>query len=145
MKYFKHTVFILFFGLLACEPQIIEDPIPYVPVDFQININDPQFANLNTYGFVYLRNEGVRGIILHRSGNNYRAFEQNCSFNPYDACATVDVHPSGQYMVDTCCSSIFDWSGNPIGGPAIFPLLQYNITINGNFLRIYNTEPGTNL
>ena len=127
--------------MVSCEPQFIEEPIPYVPVDFEINLNDPQFANLNTYQYVYLSGEGVRGIILHKSGSIYRAFEQNCTFQPYEACATVDVHPSGQYMIDTCCSSIFDWTGRPIGGPAMFPLLEYNILRNGSFLRIYNTEP----
>ncbi|MFW5700219.1 MAG: hypothetical protein ACOCWM_00890, partial [Cyclobacteriaceae bacterium] len=132
-------IFLLIF--ISCEPQIIEEPIPYVPVDIEVNLNNPQFATLNTYGYAYLNSEGVRGIIIHKSGSSYRAFERNCSFSPYEACATVDVHPSGQYMVDTCCSSIFDWSGQPIGGPAIFPLLEYLTILNGTFLRIYNLEP----
>jgi hypothetical protein len=141
MIMYRYSLLFILLAFLSCEPQLIQEPIPYVPVDIEINLSNPQFANLNTFGYVHLRTEGVRGIILHKSGNTYRAFEQNCSFNPYDACATVDVHPSGQYMVDTCCSSLFDWDGRPIGGPAFFPLLQYNTILQGNFLRIYNLEP----
>lgn len=141
MKYFKYLIFLSILSLVSCEPQIIEEPIPYVPVDIEVNLNNPQFITLDTYGYAYLNSEGVRGIIIRRTSNNtYRAYERNCSFAPYDACATVDVHPSGQYMVDTCCSSIFDWNGQPIGGPAIFPLLEYNTILSGTFLRIYNNE-----
>lgn len=140
MKILKYSFFCFLLTLISCEPQIIEEPIPYVPVDIEVNLSNPQFATLNSFGYAYLNSEGVRGIIIHKSGNRYRAFERNCSFNPYDACATVDVHPSGQYMVDTCCSSIFDWTGQPIGGPAIFPLLEYFTILNGNFLRIYNED-----
>lgn len=139
MRFLKNCFFVLVFLTLACEPQFFEVPIPYVPVNIEIDINNPQFSTLNTNNYAYLNSEGVRGIIIYKkSRNQYIAFERNCSYTPNQACATVDVHSSGLYMIDTCCSSIFDFNGDPIGGPAISPLLRYNTSLNGNFLRIYN-------
>lgn len=127
---------------LSCEPQYYEEPIPYVPVDFEISINDPKLADLDIRKYAYINSEGVRGIIIYKkSYHEYLAFERNCSFTPNEACATVDVHSSGQYMIDTCCGSVFDFSGNPIGGPAIRPMMQYHVAQNGNFLHIYNEDP----
>lgn len=128
---------LLIVGLPACEPDYYEEPIPVVPVDFTINLSDPSFFNLHSQGYVSL-NEGIRGIILYKSGSVYRAFERNCTFQPNSACATVTVHPSGQYMHDSCCGSTFDFGGNPIGGPAYRPLYQYQTQISGSFLRIFN-------
>ena len=140
----RNLVIFLLFGFLFvhCEPQFYEEPIPYVPVDFEISLNDPKLADLNIRKYAYINTEGVRGIILYKkSYHEYLAFERNCSFTPTEACATVDVHASGQYMIDTCCGSVFDFNGDPIGGPAYRPLLQYTIAQNGNILHIYNEDP----
>ncbi|MGK7397951.1 MAG: hypothetical protein ACNS62_25485 [Candidatus Cyclobacteriaceae bacterium M3_2C_046] len=135
------VVSVLISSFFACEPQIYDDPIPYVPVDFEVNLNDPQFLELNTRNYVYINTEGVRGIILYKQDRGrYLAFERNCSFTPNEACATVDVHTSGLYMMDTCCGSIFDWEGNPTSGPAYRPLLKYNTRISGTYLHIFNDD-----
>lgn len=138
----KRIGYILVMALLtACENDYYDDPIPQRPLDFEVNINDPLYFNLHTLNYVYLDGlgMGVRGIILYKRGpNQYLAFERTCSFQPTDPCATLDVDPTGQFMVDACCGSVFNFNGDPIGGPAYRPLLQYQTSLNGSYLRIYN-------
>lgn len=127
------------FLLLACEPEMVDDPIPYQPFStITINLNLPEYTSLRTDGgFQYLNDGGVRGIILYRKNSTtYLAFERNCSFQPNDACATVEVHSSTLYMMDACCGSTFDFSGLPTGGPAWRPLRQYQTFLTGSQLTI---------
>ena len=137
----KATIWVLtLLAILGCKPELTDDPIPWQPFDvIQINLNLPQYISLKSDAtHVYLNNGGVRGIIVyHRSGNDYLAFERNCSFEPNSACATVEVHVSTLYMFCPCCSSTFDFtSGYPTGGPAWRPLRQYETSLNGSTLTI---------
>lgn len=133
----KAVTIILTTFFTYCSPDLFDDPIPIVffqPVE--INLALPQYANLNTVGYVYV-NAGVRGIILHKkNANTYLAFERNCSYQPNQACATVDVHTSNLFLQDVCCGSTFNWDGNPTGGIAWRPLRQYQTILNGNLLTI---------
>ncbi len=126
--------------LQACEPDLSDDPIrvqPFSPV--YINLNLPEYNSLRTIGgYKYIDDVGVRGIILyHKDVTTYIAFERNCSYQPNDACATVEVHNSGLYLVDHCCNSTFDLNtGSPTGGVAWRPLLKYETLVSGSELTI---------
>jgi Rieske Fe-S protein len=119
----------------SCKPDVVDDPIPYVPFpDFNIVISNEPKLQLDG-GYIDNRSEGVRGLIIYRKNSStYLAFERNCSFQPNDACATVEVHSSSLYMFDPCCGSTFDFDGNPTGNPAWRPLRQY----------LTSFSPGTN-
>jgi hypothetical protein len=124
---------------LGCQPDLSDDPIPYVPfTEIIINLSFPEFASLRTDGGYKEINGGVRGVIIYRvNATSYNAFERNCSYHPNDACATVNVHNSGLYMTDPCCASTFDFSdGNPSGGIAWRPLRRYRTQLNGLTLSI---------
>ena len=125
--------------LLSCSNELFDSPIPEaVFQDIVINVSNPEYNNLNTVGYVYIGgNAGVRGIILYKVNTTmYRAFERNCSYQPNDACATVDVHVSTLFMQDSCCGSTFSWEGNPTGGVAWRPLRQYQTFLDGTMLTI---------
>ena len=127
------------FVLVACEPDLSDDPIPYIPfTEIIINLSFPEFASLRTDGGYKEINGGVRGIIIYRiNATSYNAFERNCSFHPNDACATVNAHSSGLYLTDPCCGSTFNFSdGNPSGGVAWRPLRRYRIQVNNLTLSI---------
>lgn len=131
---------IILLVLLGCSPDMSDDAIPYTAfADIVINLSLPEFNPLITTGHQNI-NGGVRGIILYRlNANSYYALERNCSYHPGDACATVEVHSSGLYMVDPCCGSNFDFQGNPTGGVAWRPLRRYETFLNGNVLTITDT------
>jgi hypothetical protein len=126
-------------GLNSCKPDLTDDAIPVVPFgSVSYNLNLPQFQDLKSKGYLYLNDIGVKGVILHRLNTTaYIAYERNCSYKPNEACATVDVHASTLYMVDSCCASTFDFaSGTPTSGPAWRPLRRYETILSGTNLTI---------
>lgn len=125
--------------LLACEGDINVSPIPTVPVEVEVNLNDIDNVALKQIGGYIYVSGGVRGIIVYRqSQNEYKAYDRNCTFQPADACAIVSFHSSGFYMEDTCCESVFDLNGFPTGGPAEFPLKEYMVSQGNDILFITN-------
>lgn len=131
--------FIFLISLSSCEPQLIDDPIPFVPFDdFEINLNLPEYFQLKTIGgSLYVNSIGVRGVIVYRkSSNEILAFERNCSYQPANACATVEVHSSSLFLEDVCCRSHFNFDGQPSGGPAWRPLRQYITEMSGSLVVI---------
>lgn len=126
--------------MAGCEPDLQDDAIPWQPFDvITLNLNLPEYIALKMDGgSLYLSDGGVRGIILYRNNSsNYHAYEANCSFQPNSACATVEVHASGLYMLCACCSSNFDFAtGFPTAGPAWRPLRKYETSLNGTILTI---------
>ena len=88
------------FCLHSCTPDLSDDPIPIVPfAAITINLNLPEYFILKTDGGSKPIDGGVRGIILHRiNATTYVAYEQNCSYQPNSACATVEVHASTLFM-----------------------------------------------
>jgi nitrite reductase/ring-hydroxylating ferredoxin subunit len=133
------TASVLFFTLLldGCSSEMSDDPIPYVPfTPIVLNLSLPSYTSLQTSGFIYV-DGGVRGILIYKNGSSYIAYERNCSFQPNDACATVDMHSSTLYMEDPCCNSTFTPStGQPASGPAWRPLRKYATSLSGNELTI---------
>lgn len=131
---------VVLIALAACTSDLNDAPIPYQPFpDFVLNLNLPDNLVLRSKGNAKAFGEpGVRGIIVYCADPGvYRVYERNCSFHPNDACATVNIDPSNLYMIDTCCGSTFDFStGNPIGGAAWRPLVQYDATYDGIYLTI---------
>jgi hypothetical protein len=111
---------------------------PFVPVDVEINLQDLRYQNLHNEGWLYV-DGGVHGLLIIKEGANlYRAFDRACPYHPREACAVVSMHSSTFYLVDDCCGSQFDKSGNVTKGPALQPLFQYTTYQNGNFLIIRN-------
>ena len=136
----KHIVLVLLFFLtLACEPKIEESGVPSVAVNEEVNLNDiDNIALKQVGGYIYILG-GVRGIIvIHESLNLYKAYDRNCTFQPAEASAVIDMNSSGFYMEDTSCTSTFDLNGFPIGGPAEFPLKEYQVSHTGDILFISN-------
>jgi hypothetical protein len=138
----KKSIIFLFTALLSCSSDDrIDDPIPFEKFeDIVININLPSYTALKIDGgHVVIPdasiNAGIRGIIIYRENSTtYRAFEQNCSFQPQDACATVDAFAI--YMQDACCGSVFNYDGQPTGGLAWRPLGEYETSLSGSTLTI---------
>ena len=123
----------------SCEETSPDNDIPFVIVQETINLNNFQFLDLKTIGGYVLMDGGNRGIILYReSQSKYRAFDRNCSFQPLEDCARIEPDASGIFLIDPCCESKFNFSGDPFEGPAYRPLLEYQTFLDGNFLTISN-------
>ena len=136
-------IFVIRFS--SCTPELSDDAIPYLPFSpITMNLNLPENNPLRTdggYKVISSSEGGVQGIILYRvDASTYIAYERNCSFQPNGACVTVEVHNSGLYMLDPCCSSTFFFAtGQPMGGPAWRPLRKYETLLTGTDLTITDT------
>ena len=126
--------------LASCEPQMSDDPIPWVAFpEIVLNLSFPENTALRTDGGIREVNDGgVRGILVYRiNASTFRAYERNCSFNPNEAGATVNIHTSRLYLIDHSCGSSFTLEeGTPTGGPAWRPLRQYRATVANNAVTI---------
>ena len=129
-------------GKSDAQPQI-----PYAPVNLSLSLAAQEYAALRfDNGAVSLPakgpagNGGVKGVIVVRqSAGIFLAFERNCPYQPYDACATVSLGRNSKlFMRDSCCTSQFDLKGQVTGGPAPLPLKQYSVSVQGNLLSITN-------
>ncbi|MCC3153792.1 Rieske 2Fe-2S domain-containing protein [Hymenobacter sp. BT770] len=132
----------------ACGDKVDDQPlIPYAPVNLSINITNQAYTALRyDNGAVTLPvkgpagDGGVKGVIVVRqSAGTYLAFERNCPYRPYDACALVSLDRNSRlFMRDSCCNSQFDLRGQITGGPAPRPLKQYSTSLQGTLLNITN-------
>ena len=129
--------FVLLLVAHSCNSDLVDDPIPrrdFPNIIITLSNYPPLISD---GGYILVNDGGVRGIILYRKNSTtYLAFERNCTFQPNDACATVDVHVSTLFMQDTCCGSSFNFEGKPTGGPAWRPLQQYETSLSSNTLTI---------
>jgi hypothetical protein len=132
----------------ACGSKNDDQPlIPNAPVNLSLTLTNQEYVKLRfDNGAVALPVKGPAGtggvkgvIVVRQSATSYLAFERNCPYRPYDACATVSLdRNSGLFMRDSCCNSQFDLRGQITGGPATRPLKQYNVSLQGNLLNITN-------
>lgn len=132
----------LFFLLnnMACKKN--DDRVPTVAVDEYLNLNLPEFFNLNAINnWVYYNYAGNKGIIvIRKSPTEFAAFERTCTFDPSVSAAIVEGINNDIFGIDSVCGSKFSLlDGSIINGPATQPLLQYRTDLlNNNILHIYN-------
>jgi len=130
---------IVLFAFASCERRN-GSGIPYVPVNYQLTVSNPEFSPLLAIGgWVYIGG-GSKGIIVYRfSPDEFRAYDRHCTYLVDDNCR-VSMDNTDIFAVDnTCCSSKFlIIDGAPTEGPAAIGLQQYNTSFDGNSLRINN-------
>jgi len=134
------------FGLAACgNSATTTQTIPSVSFSTQINVTNQQYQALRyDRGVVVLPASGIAGggvkglLVVRISATDYRAYDRNCSYQPYDACSLVSLDRSRLFFRDTCCGSSFDFLGQPTGGPATRMLRSYATSLNGSLLSISN-------
>ncbi len=130
---------IILFLLSACNDDAVSPAIPNVPVNIQLNVTSLQYPELRRDGgYVYLSG-GYKGILLVRqNAATYLAFERACTYMPTEPCAQVEVDESNLFIVDDCCGSQFNFSGQVTSGPAAYGLKQYATALSGSILYITN-------
>ena len=128
-------LFLVLLVVVGCSRDLSDDEIPPTSFpDIVIDLSLPSnIALASKGGYKEINDGGLRGIIVYcQDIGVYHAYERNCSYTPNQACATVNVDASRLFMIDPCCSSMFDFStGQPISGPAWRPLRQYQAIANG--------------
>jgi nitrite reductase/ring-hydroxylating ferredoxin subunit len=126
--------------LFTCKKD--KDRIPYVYVDFYLNLNDPDFNELSVVGNAIAVTGGVKGVIIYRkSFDEFVALDRCCSYEPSKSCEYVSVDSTGLFAECNCCKSqFFLYDGYVNKGPAEYPLAEYRTSFNSysNTLHVFN-------
>ena len=133
------SILLTFFNI-SCDETV---PIPQVPVDFTINLSDPQFRNLGAVGNVVTVTGGSRGIVIKRTDlETFTAFDQHCPYDPKVDSARVSLEEgSTDFVICASCFTRYNlYFGNVEEGPGTYPLQSYKTLFypNANVLRVYN-------
>lgn len=124
----------------ACKKD--RERVPTVAVDEYLNLNLPEYVNLNAINnWVYYNYAGNRGLIVVRtSPTDFAAFERTCTYDPSITTAFVQGIPNDIFCIDSTCMSKFSIiDGSVVSGPASQPLLQYRAELlSNNILHIFN-------
>jgi nitrite reductase/ring-hydroxylating ferredoxin subunit len=138
----NQLLFVVFITLLffpACNSDEATN-IPLVQVNFQYNINLPEYIELQTIGGSVEVFGGSRGIILYRvSSDEIKAYDRHCTFEPSNTCGLVSVDQNRFTATDNCCGSSFILSTGAVSKPpAILPLKEYTANFNDPILTVTN-------
>lgn len=113
--------------------------IPYVPVDFSINVNLPNYIDLTVPSGHILVNGGSQGIIIYRyTLDDFIALDRHATADIPAGCQ-VQVAEDGLMLVDPCGNS--EWliiDGSVVSGDATLPLHRYATQWTPPILRVYN-------
>lgn len=113
--------------------------IPVVSVEIYLLLN-ADLAGLGIGG-TKLINGGVNGIALYRESDlDFHAYDRTCTqFPEHNAAVEEDPTFFGVFECPECSSTYLIMNGGePISGPARYPLVEYNTSIQGDVLHIYN-------
>jgi nitrite reductase/ring-hydroxylating ferredoxin subunit len=132
------------------------DVIPDVIVNFNLDLNDPEFVNLNAlFGSVtvnantnnwgkYAGGYDGNGIIIFANvDDEFSAYDRTC---PHDYSATglsvrVNIDPDNSTKaICPKCGSVYELTsfGTPSGGPSRYPLKNYKTSFDGRFIYVRN-------
>lgn len=114
----------------------------YPPVDEYINLTLVSYNSLQAPGGWAYVNGGLKGIIVYaRGGNEFVAFDRNCTVNEENSCGKASVASDNITIECSCDGSTYNiFDGSVTNGPAELPLKGYNVSFNtsNNTLRIYS-------
>jgi cytochrome b6-f complex iron-sulfur subunit len=115
--------------LTGCSPQ---DNGPTAPsnVDFTLDLANPAYSGLVTAGGSYVGN----GVIVAHTTSGYVALSAACTHQG----TTIQYDKNNNDFSCPSHGSLFSTSGVVMRGPAGRPLTAYNVSLNGNALRVYS-------
>jgi len=136
----KSALYILsaLFFLSTCNTK--DDYIQEIYVNINIDLNLPEYSDLQVSGNSIFIEGGVEGIIIyHGVGNDYKVYDRNCSYEPSLSCSQIDSVDAGIAYCG-CCTSAFLLSNDAsiLNSPALLPLKKYYWTLTGSQMHISN-------
>lgn len=136
--------FFLFIILISCsKDSAINNNNPFLPnypVDLTINLNLPEYNNLQfVSNSVYIDNgaAGIRGVFVFNAGsNNYVAFDAACPNQALSSCSTMTIN--GIKAVCACDNAEYSFFTGQAPDKQ-YPMKQYRVQqVNATTLRVYN-------
>jgi nitrite reductase/ring-hydroxylating ferredoxin subunit len=156
--YFKSKIAIFLIAVLitvsltSCKKSK-NDVIPDVYVDFTIDLNDPEFFDLNAIGntkiVTSLTNNwgisaagyGSNGIIVYRSTTEeFYAYDRTCPHDFAVNSKSIKLNIDGIFAVCPECGTTYALPsfGTPYSGIGRYPLKNYKTSFNGQFIHVWH-------
>ena len=138
----KKIIFVLLLPLLlSCEKENFNNHNPHIDnygFSVDINTNLPLYNDLKYAGNgVYVGGYGARGIWVFFTGSGYNAFDAACPNQPQSPCSSLTRN--GGTLTCPCDSVQYSlFTGLSQGVEMQYPLKQYRVEVNGDYLRVYN-------
>ena len=136
----KLTLYILSIFLIFSTCNTQDDYIQEVYVNINLDLNLPEYSDLQVSGNSFFIEGGVEGIIIyHGIGSDYKVYDRNCSYEPSLSCSQIDSVDAGIAYCG-CCTSAFLLSNDAsvLNSPALLPLKKYYWTLSGSQMHISN-------
>lgn len=134
---------IMLFVFMACSKKTVDENCNFlldVSVNVSINLNLPQYSQLNSVGnSVYVANAGNGGVIVTNAGSGFLAWDAADPNHTPTSCSIV----TGSGLEGTCgCADANKYSfvtGQPLETSALrCSLKNYRVEQNGSTLLIFN-------
>lgn len=139
--YMKKIVFLITLVLsLGCTDNAINnDCFPFITVNETINLDLPQFIDLQVPGGWAYTSGGLQGLIIYNNGTQFKAFDRSCPGQTISSCSQMIVDPNLR-IVCPCDDSEYNiLNGAPLTDGSTCFANEYLVnTINGSVLRITN-------
>ncbi len=125
--------------LTSCERNETNDILPFANVDVTLNLNLPQYIDLQVpSGWTYT-NGAIQGIIIQNTGIGnppYKAFERAC---PNYDCSTPMIFDGSLKLKCSCDNSEYSiYDGSPQTSGNSHFAREYRVTKSGSTLNITN-------
>ena len=128
------------------------DVIPDVYVDFTLDLNDPEFVNLNALGGAdtidaRTNNWGIsaagynnNGIIIYRGPDEFYAYDRTCPHDYVVNSLSIKVKIDFTLAVCPKCGTTYALAANgtPASGIGRYPLKNYRTSFDGRYVRVWN-------
>ncbi|WP_157961050.1 hypothetical protein [Lutibacter citreus] len=144
---YKHEIFImrsflfliLIVSFISCEKNETNDILPDYNFNITVNLNLPEFINLNTPSGWANANGAIQGVIIQNTGIGnppFKAFERAC---PNYDCTTPMTFDGSLKMKCSCDKSEYSiYDGSPQTSGNNHFAREYRVTQNGSILNITN-------
>tara|TARA_B100000787_G_scaffold170306_1_gene166063 strand:- start:11074 stop:11496 length:423 start_codon:yes stop_codon:yes gene_type:complete len=126
---------------LGCKTDVVDNNcFPFININETINLDLPQFIDLQVPGGWAYTSGGIQGIIVYNlNGNQFKAYDRSCPGQNISTCSPMIVDSSLR-MVCECSDSEFNiLNGAPLTQGITCFAKEYLIeNLNGSILRISN-------
>jgi nitrite reductase/ring-hydroxylating ferredoxin subunit len=138
--------------IFACTKET-RNPIPDVEVDFTLDLDNPEFANLTNAGSfdtidATTHNLGSlaagydgNGIIVYTGPDEFHAYDRTCPHDFANNGLSIKIKVTYSLAVCPICGTVYDLAafGTPVSGPGRYPLKNYSTSLSYNrYLRVWN-------
>jgi nitrite reductase/ring-hydroxylating ferredoxin subunit len=126
----KFLLLLIVISFISCEKNSTNDILPTIEVNEVIDLNLPEYVQLNTpSGWVYIQG-GLQGIVVQNTGignPHYKAFERAC---PNNDCTTPMIFDGSLKLKCSCDNSEYSIiDGAPQNAGSNYFAREYKVNV----------------